>query len=119
MPQQEFFHHNYYREKQAEEARRKAEQQPPQQEADPRAAVDPNDPHTQEQLERLKELANHYGQAGEQQLIRDIFQNVIAQKANGTLDNGQLKAFVRQVSPLLTQEQRERLNGLVEELLKL
>ena len=70
-------------------------------------------------VEEMKRLAAKYEREGEGQLVRDIVNNVIEQKARGYLTNDQLIAFAKRVSPLLNTEQRTRLNGLLEELLKL
>lgn len=70
-------------------------------------------------VEEMKRLATKYEREGEGQLVRDIVTNVIEQKARGNLTNDQLIAFAKRVSPLLNAEQRTRLNGLLEELLKL
>lgn len=70
-------------------------------------------------VEEMKRLASKYEREGEGQLVRDIVNNVIEQKARGNLTNDQLIAFAKRVSPLLNSEQRARLNGLLEELLKL
>lgn len=72
-----------------------------------------------DKVEEMKRLAAKYEREGEGQLVRDIVNNVIEQKARGTLTNDQLIAFAKRVSPLLNAEQRNRLNGLLEELLKL
>ena len=70
-------------------------------------------------VEEMKRLAAKYEREGEGQLVRDIVNNVIEQKARGTLSNEQLIAFAKRISPLLNSEQRSRLEGLVEQLLKL
>ena len=67
----------------------------------------------------MKRLAAKYEREGEGQLVKDIVNNVIEQKARGTLTNEQLVAFAKRISPLLNAEQRSRLEGLVEQLLKL
>ena len=67
----------------------------------------------------MKRLASKYEREGEGQLVKDIVNNVIEQKARGNLTNEQLIAFAKRVTPLLNAEQRSRLNGLLEELLKL
>lgn len=71
------------------------------------------------QMNRLKEMASYYEGKGEDQLLKDIFKNVIAQKSNGNLNNEQIKAFAKKVGPLLTAEQRQRLDKLVKELVEL
>ena len=70
-------------------------------------------------VEEMKRLAAKYEREGEGQLVKDIVNNVIEQKARGTLSNEQLVAFAKRISPLLNSEQRGRLEGLVEQLLKL
>lgn len=70
-------------------------------------------------VEEMKRLAAKYEREGEGQLVRDIVSNVIEQKARGNLTNEQLEIFAKRISPLLNAEQRTRLNGLLEELLKL
>ena len=70
-------------------------------------------------VEEMKRLAAKYEREGEGQLVKDIVNNVIEQKARGQLSNEQLIAFAKRVSPLLNAEQRGRLEGLLEQLLKL
>ena len=73
----------------------------------------------EKKVEEMKRLAAKYEREGEGQLVKDIVNNVIEQKARGTLSNEQLIAFAKRISPLLNAEQRSRLEGLVEQLLKL
>ena len=70
-------------------------------------------------VEEMKRLAAKYEREGEGQLVKDIVNNVIEQKARGQLTNEQLITFAKRISPLLNAEQRSRLEGLLEELLKL
>ena len=72
-----------------------------------------------DKVEEMKRLAAKYEREGEGQLVKDIVNNVIEQKARGNLTNEQLITFAKRVTPLLNAEQRARLNGLLEELLKL
>lgn len=72
-----------------------------------------------DKVEEMKRLAAKYEREGEGQLVKDIVNNVIEQKARGNLTNDQLITFAKRVTPLLNSEQRERLNGLLNELLKL
>mgnify|MGYP000973119365 CR=1 FL=1 len=71
------------------------------------------------EFEKIKEIADYYNEKGENQLIKDIFSNVIKQKTNGTLNNEQIATFAKKVSPMLNAEQRERLNSLIKQLLEL
>lgn len=73
----------------------------------------------EDKLAEMKRLAAKYEREGEGQLVKDILNNVLEQKASGNLSNEQLIAFAKRISPLLNAEQRARLNGLVEQLLKL
>ena len=73
----------------------------------------------EERLAEMKRLAEKYEREGEGQLVKDILDNVLEQKASGKLSNEQLVAFAKRITPLLNAEQRARLNGLVEQLLKL
>ena len=73
----------------------------------------------EDKIEQMQALAQKYQKAGEGQLVRDIVSNVIEQKAKGQLTNEQLVAFAKKVTPLLNAEQRQRLNALVDELVKL
>ena len=81
-----------------------------------------SDSNPQSEYERkvaeMKRLAAKYEREGEGQLVKDIVNNVIEQKARGTLTNEQLVAFAKRITPLLNAEQRSRLEGLVEQLLK-
>ena len=70
-------------------------------------------------VEQMRALAAKYEREGEGQLVKDIVNNVIEQKARGQLSNEQLIAFAKRVSPLLNAEQRSRMEGLLEQLLKL
>ena len=70
-------------------------------------------------VEEMKRLAAKYEREGEGQLVRDIVNNVIEQKARGQLTNEQLIIIAKRVAPLLNAEQRARLEGLLEQLLKL
>ena len=73
----------------------------------------------EEKVRQMKQLAAKYEREGEGQLVKDILNNVIEQKAAGKLSNDQLIAFSKRISPLLNAEQRTRLNGLLQELLKI
>lgn len=69
-------------------------------------------------VKKLQQLADKYTKEGENKLVSDIISNVIAQKANGTLSNEQLLAFYKRVTPFMNADQRARLDGLMQELLK-
>ena len=73
----------------------------------------------EERVAEMKALAAKYQREGEGQLVKDIVNNVIEQKASGKLSNKQLTAFANRIMPLLNSEQKQRLGALMEQLLKL
>lgn len=73
----------------------------------------------QQKLDEMKKLAAKYQREGEGQLVKDILNNVLEQKAAGNLTNEQLLQFANRISPLLNAEQKSRLDELVQQLLKL
>ncbi len=72
-----------------------------------------------QQMQFIAQMLNYYDKHGEDKLIQDIFNNVATQKKQGKLTNEQIKQFVKNVSPMLNQKQKSKLDGLVEELLKM
>ena len=73
----------------------------------------------EQKVEEMKRLAAKYQREGEGQLVKDIINNVIEQKAAGKLSNEQLVQFANRVAPLLNGEQKKRLSELLSQLLKL
>lgn len=73
-------------------------------------------PPTAKQINYIKNLAKYYEGKGEDQLIKDIYNNVKAQKESGKLTNAQIEQFAKTVSPMLSPAQREKLNDLVIQL---
>ncbi|MDD3831455.1 MAG: hypothetical protein PHW00_02225 [Clostridia bacterium] len=69
-------------------------------------------------IEQITNTAKYYQEKGENELVKDIFATVMRQKKDGSLTNAQLQEFVKKVSPILNAQQRERLNSLIEQLLK-
>lgn len=74
---------------------------------------------SRQQMQFISQLINYYDKNGEDKLIKDIFSNVASQKKQGKLTNEQIRQFVKNVSPMLNAKQKEKLDGLVEELLKM
>lgn len=70
-------------------------------------------PPTSQQINYIKNLAKYYDGKGEDQLIKDIYNNVKAQKESGKLTNAQIEQFAKTVSPMLSPSQREKLSELV------
>lgn len=68
---------------------------------------------TAQQINYIKNLAKYYDGKGEDQLIKDIYNNVKAQKQSGKLNDAQIEQFAKTISPMLTSAQREKLEALV------
>lgn len=47
------------------------------------------------------------------QLMRALFDEVNASKKNGSFDIEQIKRFYREVSPMLSNEQREKMRSII------
>lgn len=105
----------YHRRRQFEKESAKEEKQP----SDGGSNAQGEDSDYKRRVEQMKQLAQKYQREGEGQLVRDIVNNVIEQKAAGKLSNEQLKAFAARVMPLLNAEQKQRLQALLEQLLRL
>ena len=67
-------------------------------------------------MQYCHDFAKYYDGKGEEQLIKDIYNNVKAQKESGKLTNAQIEQFAKTVSPMLSPAQREKLNELVIQL---
>ncbi len=100
-----------------QQTKQQQQQTASQQNAQPR--TDAQQQPYEQRLEEMKTLAAKYQREGESQLVKDILSNVLEQKAKGQLTNDQLRAFAKRITPLLNSEQRQRLNDLVEQLVKL
>ena len=72
-----------------------------------------------QQMQFIMQMLNYYDKNGEDKLIKDIFKNVENQKRQGKLTNEQILQFVKNVSPMLNDNQKKRLNDLVNDLLKI
>ena len=105
----------FYNQRQEQTPQTETNQTPPQ----TGAGTNSGNKTYEERLAEMKRLAAKYEREGEGQLVKDILNNVLEQKASGNLSNEQLVAFAKRITPLLNAEQRTRLNALVEQLLKL
>jgi len=74
---------------------------------------------TAQQMQFISQMLNYYDKNGEDKLVKDIFDNVAQQKKKGKLSNAQIEQFVKNVSPMLNQKQKEKLDGLVKQLLEI
>ncbi len=72
----------------------------------------------QQQMKFIMQMLNYYDKNGEDKLVQDIFKNVSEQKKQGKLTNEQIFQFVKNVSPMLNQNQKNKLDQLVQKLTK-
>ena len=63
-----------------------------------------------------RETAESYKNKSDSELLGDIFKVANEQKANGNLSDEKLRAFAESVAPMLNDEQKNRLNGVIEML---
>lgn len=71
------------------------------------------------QMQMIAKMLDYYNKNGEDKLVKDIFDSVAAQKKQGKLTNEQIEGFVKNVSPMLSAQQKQRLDQLVSELLRI
>lgn len=62
----------------------------------------------------IRETAEKYAQKNDPDLLREILQAANNGKKDGSLSEEKLRQFVTSVSPMLNDEQRARLNSVVE-----
>ncbi|MBQ9714920.1 MAG: hypothetical protein IJV77_00765 [Clostridia bacterium] len=72
-----------------------------------------------QQMQFVMQMINYYDKNGQDKLVQDIFSNVANQKKQGKLTNEQINQFVKNVSPLLNAQQKQKLDDLVKDLLKI
>ena len=63
-----------------------------------------------------RKTAESYKNKSDSELLSDIFKVANEQKANGSLSDEKLRAFADSVAPMLNEEQKQRLNGVIEML---
>lgn len=64
----------------------------------------------------IKEAYDKYKDLSEDELLSTLFKEVDKQKQNGTFDLENLKSLVSSMSPMLTDEQLNNINNLLERL---
>ena len=64
----------------------------------------------------IKEAYDKYKNLSEDELLSTPFKEVDKQKQNGTFDLENLKSLVSSMSPMLTDEQLNNINNLLERL---
>lgn len=61
----------------------------------------------------VKRTYEKYNGMTQDQLMRALFNEVNASKQNGSFDIEQIKRFYREVSPMLSNEQREKMRSII------
>lgn len=61
----------------------------------------------------IREKAKQYEGKSEDQLLSELFKRVNDGKRSGTLNNADIDNFAAQVAPMLSPEQREKLDRLI------
>ena len=64
--------------------------------------------------EDIRKKAQSYAGKSDDELLGDIMKTARQGKADGSIDDEQLQKFAESVAPMLNQEQRERLNRVLE-----
>ena len=64
--------------------------------------------------DEIRRKAEQYATKSDDDLLKDIMKTAAEGKANGSLDAQQLKTFVQSVSPMLSEEQRARLQSVID-----
>lgn len=73
---------------------------------------------SENQTDNIRKTAEEYAKKSDPELLGEILKTASQGKQNGTLDKAQIENFVKRVSPMLNEEQRQRLNGVVEMIAK-
>ena len=67
-------------------------------------------------FDMLKAMADKYEGASEKDLISAILAEAVKARAAGTLSDEEIDSFAAQISPMLTQAQRGRLNAVIAKI---
>lgn len=65
------------------------------------------------EYDRLKKAASQYQNMNEDQLLNELMRRVEAGKKDGSLSNADIDRFAAQAAPMLTPEQRKKLDALI------
>ena len=74
------------------------------------------DEESKAEYDRMQNRAKEYENKSEGELVNELFRKVSDGKRNGTFDPQQLDEFAKQVSPMLTAQQRMKLCQLIKML---
>ena len=66
----------------------------------------------------IRKTAEKYGKKSDDELLKDILQMANQGRSEGTLSDSALSEFARKVSPMLNEEQRRRLEQVLNMIKK-
>ncbi|MBQ7884807.1 MAG: hypothetical protein IJ318_01775 [Clostridia bacterium] len=72
--------------------------------------------NTAETGKRVESLYNTYKGKSEDELLAELVKHVATQKQNGTYDYQALEKMIDKVTPYLTNEQRQKLSQVLEQI---
>lgn len=61
----------------------------------------------------MDEAMRKYGNMDENALLKQLMQNIRAQRADGTYNEAQMLSFINMISPHLDETQRRKLEGIM------
>ena len=79
-----------------------------------RIKTNDSSPKAENANDDIRKTAEKYAQKNDPDLLREILQAANNGKKDGSLSEEKLRQFVTSVSPMLNDEQRARLNSVVE-----
>ncbi len=71
-----------------------------------------------EQLEKLKGMAKRYEGKSDSDILKDLSQAVQKGKRDGTLTNEKIDSIASTIAPMLNNEQKDKLNKLMQTIKK-
>ncbi len=78
--------------------------------------LDKFDENTKREAKAIENSLRQHEGKSQSELMRELRSLAEAERKKGTLNDAKLDAFARSVSPMLNQEQRKRLSGILTQL---
>jgi len=73
-------------------------------------------PEGRREYDRVRETAKKYENKSESELINDLFKKVAQGKKDGTFNPAEIERFAAQLAPMLTKEQRAKMQQLLNQI---
>lgn len=70
----------------------------------------------QAESKKAQKLYNEYKDLSQDELIAELYKHVAKQKQNGTFDYNSLCKMLGEVSPFLTEEQKQKMEQILKDL---